>query len=253
MSTKVFVGNLAFRTTDQNLVDLFSAVGQVKSASIITRGRRSLGYGFVELSSADQANAAVAKFNGHTLLERQLKVEVAKEPSERPPKPDRPPRQPRQPKDGAASNGNGNGNGEKAGGPAKRRRQRRTPSKDGQAGGSPAGDKAGADKPKRERPPRQERPKVVSDTTLFVANLPFSVDDAQLLAIFNGLKPKTAHVVRTRNDRSRGYGFVEFATKGDQQAALASKNGANVDGPNGPRQITVTVSTSAPPPPNASQ
>jgi len=251
MSTKVFVGNLAFRTTDQNLVDLFNTVGQVKSASIITRGRRSLGYGFVELSSPDQANAAVGKFNGHTLLERQLKVEVAKEPSERPPRAERPPREPReprQPKDGQAA---GNGNGEKTAKPATRRRQRRTPSKDGEA--SPAGERASGDKPRRERPPREERPKIASETTLFVANLPFSVDDAALLAIFSALKPKSAHVVRTRNDRSRGYGFVEFHTKADQQAALQQKNGANVEGPNGPRQITVTVSTSAPPAPGATQ
>jgi len=250
MSTKVFVGNLAFRTTDQNLVDLFGSVGQVKSASIITRGRRSLGYGFVELSSPDQANAAVAKFNGHTLLERPLKVEVAKEPTERPPRAERPPREPRQPREGQAA---GNGNGEKSGAkPATRRRQRRTPGTEGE-GASPSGERASGDKPRRERPPREERPKIVSDTTLFVANLPFSVDDAALLAIFSALKPKSAHVVRTRNDRSRGYGFVEFNTKGDQQAALQQKNGANVEGPNGPRQITVTVSTSAPPAPGATQ
>jgi RNA recognition motif-containing protein len=94
---------------------------------------------------------------------------------------------------------------------------------------------------------------VISETTLFVANLPFSVDDAGLLAIFQGLKPKSAHVVRTRNDRSRGYGFVEFNTKPDQQAALAAKNGASVESPTGPRQITVSVSTSIPAPVTADQ
>jgi len=235
MSTKVFVGNLAFRTTDQNLVDLFSAVGQVKSASIITRGRRSLGYGFVELSSADQAQAAVAKFNGQNLLERPLKVEVAKDPSERPPREPRPPREKRE---GAEGEG-----GDK---PARRRR-RRGPKEEGAEGNG------AEDKPKRERPPRPERPKVVSETTLFVANLPFSVDDSALHSIFSTHKPKAAHVVRTRNDRSRGYGFVEFASKADQQAALQSKNGATVEGPNGPRQISVTVSTSAPPAPGTTQ
>jgi RNA recognition motif-containing protein len=91
----------------------------------------------------------------------------------------------------------------------------------------------------------------VSETTLFVANLPFTVDDAALLAIFSGLKPKSAHVVRTRNDRSRGYGFVEFNNKADQQAALAAKNGANVDSAAGPRAITVSVSTT--PAPTAAQ
>jgi len=247
MSTKVFVGNLAFRTTDQNLVDLFGQVGQVKSASIITRGRRSLGYGFVELASADAAIAAVNKFNNSTLLEREIKVEVAKELSERPPRPAQSPK-PRAPRAANADGSNGNGDGEGA----KRAPRRRGPKP---AGDQPAGE-AGAAKPraeKKERAPRPERPKVQSDTTLFVANLPFSIDDAALLAIFAANKAKTAHVVRTRNDRSRGYGFVEFGSKADQQAALASKNNAAVAGDNGSRNITVTVSTSAPPAADAAQ
>jgi len=255
MSTKVFVGNLAFRTTDQNLVDLFGQVGTVKSASIITRGRRSLGYGFVELSSAAEANAAVAKFNGFLLLERDLKVEVAKEPQERPERPPKEPRAPREPRAPQAALGQA---GEDA--DAKPRRpRRRAPKKaaegdDASASGAGASGAAPAEKkPRAPRPPRQERPKVISDTTLFVANLPFSVDDAALLGIFQGLKPKSAHVVRTRNDRSRGYGFVEFTTKADQQAALAAKNGANVESPTGPRQITVSISTSVPAPDAAAQ
>jgi len=252
MSTKVFVGNLAFRTTDQNLLDLFGQVGTVKSASIITRGRRSLGYGFVELSSASEANAAVGKFNNATLLEREIKVEIAKEPQERPPKEPRAPREPR------PQLAQGQGQAGAQGGDAKPRRpRRRAPKKTGDgsvSSSAPAGSAAPAEKkPRAPRPPRQERPKVISETTLFVANLPFSVDDAGLLAIFQGLKPKSAHVVRTRNDRSRGYGFVEFSTKPDQQAALAAKNGASVESPTGPREITVSVSTSVPAPADADQ
>jgi len=257
MSTKVFVGNLAFRTTDQNLLDLFGQVGTVKSASIITRGRRSLGYGFVEFANGTEAVNAVAKFNNYQLLERDLKVEVAKEPQEpRVPKEPRAPREPRAPKPAGEKQ-----NGEEASEAKPRRQRRRAPKKagDGPAAGAAAGAAAGSaagnagaeKKPRAPRPPRQERPKVVSETTLFVANLPFSVDDAALLQIFASLKPKSAHVVRTRNDRSRGYGFVEFATKADQQAALNAKNGANVDSATGPRQITVSVSTT--PAPTADQ
>jgi len=251
MSTKVFVGNLAFRTTDQNLVDLFNQVGAVKSASIITRGRRSLGYGFVELSSPAEANTAVAKFNNFELMERTIKVEVAKEPQERPPKEPRAPREPREPRKESAP-----GEASQDGDAKPRRPRRRAPKKlvDGAAVGAavPAAgasaDGNGEKKPRAPRPPRVERPKVLSETTLFVANLPFAVDDAALLKIFENLKPKSAHVVRTRNDRSRGYGFVEFANKADQQAALASKNGAQIDSATGPRQITVSVSTSLPEP-----
>jgi len=63
MSTKVFVGNLAFRTTDQALVEAFGKHGEVKSGVIITRGRRSLGYGFVEFATSEQAAASVDKMN----------------------------------------------------------------------------------------------------------------------------------------------------------------------------------------------
>jgi len=239
MSTKVFVGNLAFKTTDQNLTELFGQVGQVKSAAIITRGRRSLGYGFVEMGTAEQATAAVQKFNDTSLAERTIKVEVAKDPSERPPRPERPAK-PR-----ASNSEDGESGGDGNGAPGKRRRRRR-PAKEGGEGDAPQG----------ERPPRQprpERPKVASESTLFVANLPFATDDQGLLALFAGLKPKSAHVVRTRNNRSRGYGFVEFTTQADQQTALQAKDGATVDGGNGPRQITVTVSTSVPPTATASQ
>jgi len=255
MSTKVFVGNLNFRTTDQDLLDLFGQAGAVKSTSIITRGRRSLGYGFIEFGSPADANAAVSKFNGSQLLERAIKVEVAKEPQERAPREPRAPRPPKPAGNGEQKQGKpqagGNGDGDDA---KPRRPRRRAPKKAGGAAAAGAASGApgspGTAAPARQRqprPPRPERPKVISDTTLFVANLPFSVDDAALLAIFAGLKPKSAHVVRTRNDRSRGYGFVEFATKADQQAALSAKNGADVESATGPRKITVSVSTTPAP------
>jgi len=57
---------------------------------------------------------------------------------------------------------------------------------------------------------------------LFVANLPFSVDDAGLLEIFKEFNVAKAHVVRKRNSRSKGFGFVEFSNEADQQKALSA-------------------------------
>jgi len=251
---RVFVGNLAFKTTDQNLHDLFGKVGQILNAGIVTRGRRSLGYGFVEFATLEQAQAALA-LNDTTLLERQIKVELAKEPSERPPRPPREPREPREPRQHAGGEGEGDGEGGLT--PERRRRpprRRRGPKAAGGVDGAlgdapqPSGEPSPAQPraPRPPRPPRQERPKVESETTVFVANLPFSVDDAALAKIFEVQRPKSAHVVRTRTGRSRGYGFVEFNTKAEQQSAITKVNGLQVDAPNGVREISVTVSNSSP-------
>jgi RNA recognition motif-containing protein len=64
-----------------------------------------------------------------------------------------------------------------------------------------------------------------SETTLFVANLPFAVTDAELSELFAGLKVTKAHVVVKRNGKSKGFGFVEFANQEDQLAALKAKDG----------------------------
>jgi len=68
------------------------------------------------------------------------------------------------------------------------------------------------------------------------------VTDAQLSDFFKDHRPKTAHVVVTRNGRSRGYGFVEFESENDQKAAIASKNKQNFTVDNIDRELTVTAS-----------
>jgi len=87
--------------------------------------------------------------------------------------------------------------------------------------------------------PGQPDTRTESKTSLFVANLPFSLDDAAFGKIFTdaGLKFKAAHVVTKRNGRSKGFGFVEFETNEDQQKALQTLNGKQVEG----REITLKV------------
>jgi len=61
--TKVFVGNLDFKTKEPELAAAFGAAGKVIGANIITRGPRSLGYGFVEMETEEDAQKAVQLMN----------------------------------------------------------------------------------------------------------------------------------------------------------------------------------------------
>ena len=80
MSTKLYVGNLAFQTTNQQLEDLFGQAGTVQSASVIEDRDtgRSRGFAFVEMSTNAEAAAAIDQFNGKELGGRALKVNEAK-------------------------------------------------------------------------------------------------------------------------------------------------------------------------------
>ena len=77
---KLYVGNLSFNTTNQDLNDLFGTVGTVQSSNIIEDREtgRSRGFGFVEMSSQQEGQAAIAEFNGKEIDGRTLKVNEAK-------------------------------------------------------------------------------------------------------------------------------------------------------------------------------
>ncbi|MCV4820301.1 RNA-binding protein, partial [Escherichia coli] len=66
MSTKLYVGNLSFRVTSEDLQEYFSSAGSVESANVVfdRETGRSRGFGFVEMATEDDANNAIAQFNG---------------------------------------------------------------------------------------------------------------------------------------------------------------------------------------------
>src|SRR5262245_2494693 len=80
MGTKLYVGNLPFSVTSQELSDLFSQAGEVISANIITDrfSGQSRGFGFVEMASDEAAHAAIGQFNDYQMKGRGLKVNEAK-------------------------------------------------------------------------------------------------------------------------------------------------------------------------------
>jgi len=85
MATKLYVGNLSFDVTTADLEVLFGQAGAVASVNIITDklSGRSRGFGFVEMGSAQEAQAAIERFNGYNLQGRALTVNEAKPQGER--------------------------------------------------------------------------------------------------------------------------------------------------------------------------
>ena len=78
---RLYVGGLPYQTTEQDLVDLFAQVGQVTSASVITDREtgRSKGFGFVEMSTDEEAQAAIEQLNGTLQGNRTITVNEARE------------------------------------------------------------------------------------------------------------------------------------------------------------------------------
>ena len=80
MATKLYVGNLAFQTSSQELQELFAQAGTVESASVVEDRDtgRSRGFGFVEMATKEEAEAAIAQFNGKEVNGRALNVNEAR-------------------------------------------------------------------------------------------------------------------------------------------------------------------------------
>jgi len=102
MPSKLYVGNLGYSVTSDDLQELFSQAGKVESVAVISDkfSGQSKGFGFVEMSSKDEATKAIQTFDGADLKGRNIKVNEAR------------------PKE--AGFGGGNGGGNRAGGADRR-------------------------------------------------------------------------------------------------------------------------------------
>ncbi|MCC2624976.1 MAG: putative RNA-binding protein [Burkholderiales bacterium] len=79
MDNKLFVASLSFKIRDEELTDIFSSVGSVVSAKVILdRDGRSKGFGFVEMSTQEEAEAAITKLNGTNHFGRAIVVNKQK-------------------------------------------------------------------------------------------------------------------------------------------------------------------------------
>ena len=80
MNNKLYVGQLSYSVSSEQLADLFTDIGEVLSSKVITDrdSGRSKGFGFVEMSTDEQAQEAISKLNGKELLGRAISVSIAK-------------------------------------------------------------------------------------------------------------------------------------------------------------------------------
>jgi cold-inducible RNA-binding protein len=85
MDAKLYVGNLSYETNEQSLRELFMQAGNVVSVALIKDPgtQRSKGFAFVEMTSQSEVQKAISMFNGYSLDERQLTVNVARPREER--------------------------------------------------------------------------------------------------------------------------------------------------------------------------
>jgi RNA recognition motif-containing protein len=106
MSVRLYVGNLPFGVTEQDLEEIFAQVGTVESTNIVTDRDtgRSRGFAFVEMETQEAADAAIQNFNGRELEGRSLTVNEAR------------PRESRPPRSGGFGGGGGRGGGGFGGG-----------------------------------------------------------------------------------------------------------------------------------------
>lgn len=283
LGRKVFIGNLNFATSEDQLRDVFGKYGSITDVQIILRGSRSLGYGFVTFATTHEAEQAVIATDKSDVDGRSVNVEIAKPTpghgSGRAPRPNRGHRSSKKsatneanengdkpagdtdkenesdhPRDPKPRRGRGRGHGRNRGGSRARPRRQgqeadgegaptdaesppngaqgeesdKTGSKRGRGRGR--GGFRGERRPRKVGPPEGE----ASKTLLFVANLPFELTDEALKEFFSAYKVTSAHVVRRRygysSGKSKGFGFVEFATEDDQLRALEETEGKELEG-----------------------
>lgn len=86
MTSRLYVGNLAYSTTDAGLREFFEAAGEVKSAEVVIErsSGRSKGFGFVEMTTDEGAQSAIDTLNGKLLDQRPIRIDFAKPKEDRP-------------------------------------------------------------------------------------------------------------------------------------------------------------------------
>jgi len=266
--TKVFVGNLAYSTTEQDLYTAFEKCGKVIDAKVVRRGNRSKGYGFVDFEDENDAQKSVDALDKVELNGRSINVQLSTSSNDGETRTttrrnynddrsfnDRP----RYGNSGGFGGGfrRNNNNNNYGGGRYNNNFRRGGYNRNSPTGGRRVyslrknyddrdDDRDDDDRRDNRRDDRRRNrsnvEKVESTTIVFVANLPYSYYDEDLVELFKQCgEIKTAHVVRTRG-KSKGYGFVEFQTHEGQLAALEKMENYTVENNRGEeRQLSVKV------------
>jgi len=277
---RVHVGNLSFKATEEEVREhLQKAGGEILSVTIPMKFKRPSGFAFVSYKTEADANKAVEELNDTDIGDRKITLAIARSRAEQAERREAHLAQRQAGKEEREAKAGSKGEGETSGvtngeGESKKKRsskrvpRRRQPGEDveevaevnGEALDGAAVKKSGRKprkpreerideegEPRRERKSRMQLTDEQSPNTIFVANLPFDVDDDSLASIFTNLSigVKTAKVVQgLRQGRggrrfyaSRGFGFVEIEDASQQNEAVEKVQGSLI----GERQITAKI------------
>ncbi|OAP56949.1 hypothetical protein AYL99_09061 [Fonsecaea erecta] len=265
---RLYIGNLAYATTEAELKQFFAGY-DVESTSIPVNPRtnRPVGYAFVDLKTAEEAEKAIENLSGKEILERKVSVQVARKPDQA--------TTPEGTAEGDAKRSSGRGRGGRGRG---RGGRGRGAARGAAEGGAPGTDLAenplpltdvtaeankaapAADaKSRTPRPPKQRGPPedgIPSTTKVMVANLPYDLSEEKLKELFAAYQPSSAKIalrpiprfmvkkLAARNEprKGRGFGFVTLASEEMQKKAVEEMNGKQIEG----REIAVKVAIDSP-------
>ncbi|KAL8995812.1 MAG: hypothetical protein Q9169_004532 [Polycauliona sp. 2 TL-2023] len=279
---RLYIGNLAYATAEGDLRAFFTGYS-IETTSIPTNPRttRPVGYAFVDLTTAEEAQKAIGDLNGKEIMDRKVSVQLARKPETAAEK-----------AEAAASggegvsgnegrrrnSGRGRGRGRGRGGRGARGARSTNgetttdaptnvpgqvlpltdTTNEGITTEQPA--EAGAEaKSRTPRQPRQRGPPedgIPSKNKVMVANLPYDLSEEKLKELFAAYEPSAAKIalrpiprfmvkkLQARNEprKGRGFGFVSLASEELQQQAVNEMNGKEVDG----REIAVKVAIDSP-------
>jgi len=271
---RLYIGNLAYATTEGELKEFFKNY-TIESVSIPVnpRSQRPVGYAFVDLATADEAQSAIAELSGKEILERKVSVQVARKP------------EPAEAKESSANGGDtgSGGEGRKRGSGRGRGRGRGRGGRFSRGGRARADDTPAQEEPtnppeenlplteitngngnkdnksRTPRPPKQRGPPedgIPSKTKVMVANLPYDLSEEKLKELFQDYEPVSAKIalrpiprfmvkkLQARNEprKGRGFGFVTLSSEAQQERAVQEMNGKEIEG----REIAVKVAIDSP-------
>eukprot|EP00249_Psilotum_nudum_P009667 c2207_g1_i1 orf=252-1253(-) len=260
---RLYIGNLAYATTEEELKQFFSGY-DVESTSIPVNPRtnRPVGYAFVDLKSADEAQKAIDNLSGKEILERKVSVQLARKPDETKEEgADKLKRPSGRGRGGRTRGRGGRGAASTRGGKvdvaAPDAVQEPLPLTDttNEANQAPSAD----GKTRAPRQPKQRGPPedgIASTTKVMVANLPYDLREEKLKELFDAYEPVSAKIAlrpiprfmvkklqaRGEARKGRGFGFVTLASEEQQKKAVEEMNGKEIEG----REIAVKVAIDSP-------
>lgn len=237
---RLYVGNLNYEVTDEELSEVFEPVGTVKEAAVVRHGGsgRSKGFAFVEMGSLDEAKAAVSKLNDQELKGRQMLVTGAKA------------EKPRRDSSDSRDSSRGErreGGRERSEGRSGDRRSRDGSSRERSGGRERKGRGDRGDRGDRiEKPTHQVKPvevEVITSTSLLVANVNAEATDEDLGDLFSGIGTVSNRSAIEGKEGAVTKDFqIEFSEVAEAQKAVELLHGKAFMG----NQLKVTGSSGAP-------